>query len=72
MGEGRKCVLPIVAGILVERHLKTPEDLSGSPPGPRTESLTNRVRCSAIRWGTENDDHELRGNVGIGVAPGPG
>jgi hypothetical protein len=28
MDEGRKRVLAIVAGILVARHLKTPEDLS--------------------------------------------
>jgi hypothetical protein len=30
MDEGRKCVLVIVAGILVARHLKNPEDLGDS------------------------------------------
>jgi len=28
------------------------------------------MACSAIRQGTENDDHKLRGNVDIGLAPG--
>jgi len=37
MDEGRKRVLAIVAGILVARHLKTPEDLGDSRPSPRTE-----------------------------------
>jgi hypothetical protein len=32
MDEGRKRVLAIVAGILVARHLKTPEDLGDSRP----------------------------------------
>jgi len=37
MDEGRKRVLAIVAGILVARHLKTAEDLFGTPQGsPRT------------------------------------
>lgn len=31
MDEGRKRVVAIVAGILVARHLKTPEEL-GQPP----------------------------------------
>ena len=39
MDEGRKRVLAIVAGILVARHLKTPEDLCDSRPSPRTENL---------------------------------
>jgi len=39
MDEGRKRVLAIVAGILVARHLKTPEDLGESRPSPRTECL---------------------------------
>jgi hypothetical protein len=44
--EGRKRVLAIVAGILVTRHLKTPEDLRDSRPSPRTESLI----ASAVQW----------------------
>jgi len=32
MDEGRKRVLGIVAGILVARHLKTPEDLRAAGP----------------------------------------
>jgi len=46
MDEGRKRVLAIVAGILVARHLKTPEDLGDSRPSPRTEYLIS----SAVRW----------------------
>jgi len=46
MDEGRKRVLAIVAGILVARHLKTPEDLGDSRPSPRTENLIS----SAARW----------------------
>jgi hypothetical protein len=46
MDEGRKRVLAIVAGILVARHLKTPEDLRESRPSPRTESLI----ASAVQW----------------------
>jgi hypothetical protein len=46
MDEGRKRVLAIVAGILVARHLKTPEDLGESRPSPRTEYLIS----SAIQW----------------------
>ena len=34
MDEGRKRVLAIVAGILVARHRKTPEDLGESRPSP--------------------------------------
>jgi hypothetical protein len=34
MDEGRKRVLAIVAGILVARHLKNPEDLDDSRPSP--------------------------------------
>jgi hypothetical protein len=36
----------IIAGILVARHLKTPEDLHDSQPSPRTESLV----ASAVHW----------------------
>ena len=46
MDEGRKRVLAIVAGILVARHLKNPEDLYDSRPSPRTESLA----ASAVQW----------------------
>ena len=46
MDEGRKRVLAIVAGILVARHLKTPEDLGESRPSPRTECLI----ASAVQW----------------------
>jgi len=44
--EGRKRVLAIVAGILVARHLKSPEDLRASLPSPRTVSLV----ASAVQW----------------------
>ena len=46
MDEGRKRVLAIVAGILVARHLKTPEDLFDTKPSPRTQSLV----ASAVAW----------------------
>jgi hypothetical protein len=46
MDEGRKRVLAIVAGILVARHLKNPEDLRDSRSSPRTESLV----ASAVQW----------------------
>jgi hypothetical protein len=46
MEEGRERVLGIIAGILVARHLKTPEDLHDSLPSPRTESLV----ASAVQW----------------------
>jgi hypothetical protein len=46
MDEGRKRVLAIVAGILVARHLKTPEDLGDSRPSPRTENLVS----FAVQW----------------------
>jgi len=46
MDEGRKRVLAIVAGILVARHLKNPDDLHDSRPSPRTESLVG----SAVQW----------------------
>jgi hypothetical protein len=44
--DGRKRVLAIIAGILVARHLKNPEDLRDSRPSPRTESLIT----SAVQW----------------------
>ncbi len=46
MDEGRKRVLAIIAGILIARHLKNPEDLRESRPSPRTESLV----ASAVQW----------------------
>ncbi len=46
MEEGRKRVVAIIAGILVARHLKNPEDLHDSRPSPRTESLV----ASAVQW----------------------
>ena len=46
MEEGRKRVLGIIAGILVARHLKTPEDLHDNRSSPRTESLV----ASAVQW----------------------
>jgi hypothetical protein len=46
MDEGRKRVLAIVAGILVARHLKNPEDLNDSRPSPRNVGLIS----SAVTW----------------------
>jgi hypothetical protein len=46
MDEGRKRVLAIIAGILIARHLKNPEDLRDSRPSPRTESLV----AAAVQW----------------------
>jgi hypothetical protein len=46
MDEGRKRVLAIVAGILVARHLKNPEDLRDGRPSPRTESLV----AATVQW----------------------
>ena len=47
MDEGQKRVLALVAGILVARHLKTPEYLRDSRPGPKAESLI----ASSVQWG---------------------
>jgi hypothetical protein len=49
MEEGRKRVLAIVAGILVARHLKNPEDLHDSRSRPRTESFAASAVQSAER-----------------------
>lgn len=47
MGEGRKRVLAIVAGIIVARHLNTADDLFGGPQGsPRTD----RMIAAAVQW----------------------
>jgi hypothetical protein len=65
MDEGRKRVLAIVAGILVARHLKTPEDLGDSRPSPRTENLV----ASAVQWA----DRIMRKIDGLfGNSPGDG
>ena len=65
MDEGRKRVLAIVAGILVARHLKTPEDLRESRPSPRTESLI----ASAVQWA---DRIMTRIDGAFGNSPGNG
>ena len=45
--EGRKRVIAIVAGILVARHFKTPEDLFGTPSGsPRSDKMIG----AAVQW----------------------
>jgi hypothetical protein len=47
MDEGRKRVFGIIAGILVARHLKTADDLFGTPSGsPRTEAMV----AAAVQW----------------------
>lgn len=60
MDEGRKRVLTIVAGILVARHLKTPEDLGDSRPSPRTENLASSVVQWADRIYHEEDRWPVR------------
>jgi hypothetical protein len=47
MDEGRKRVLAIIAGILVARHFKTPEDLFGTPQdSPRSDAMIG----AAVQW----------------------
>jgi hypothetical protein len=47
MDEGRKRVLAIIAGILVARHFRTPEDLFGTPQGsPRSDAMIG----AAVQW----------------------
>lgn len=65
MDEGRKRVLAIVAGVLIARHLKTPEDLRESRPSPRTESLI----ASAVQWA---DRIMTRIDGAFGNSPGSG
>src|ERR1700728_190077 len=60
--EGRKRVLATVAGILVARHLKTPENLGESRPGPRS-GVPDRVRC-AIGRSTHDADRGLSVRLG--------
>ena len=55
---------PIVAGILVARHLKTPVDLDDSRPSPRTEYLISPTVQWAARVMSKID--------GIGNSPGNG
>ena len=54
MEETRKRVLGIIAGILIARHLKTPEDSSDTRPSPRTENLLHLLfsgpNGSCERW----------------------
>jgi hypothetical protein len=60
MDEGRKRVLAIVAGILVARHFKTPEDLFGTPSGsPRSDAMIT----AAIQW-AERIMQKIDGAVG--------
>jgi hypothetical protein len=59
MDEGRKRVLAIVAGILVARHLKTPEDLGESRPSPRTESLIASADRTRLATGFPVRSHHL-------------
>jgi hypothetical protein len=63
--EGRKRVLAIVAGILVARHLKTPEDLGDSRPSPRTENLIS----SAVQW-ADRIMNKIDGVYGTSVGDG--
>jgi hypothetical protein len=45
--DDRKRVVAIVAGILVARHFKTPEDLFGTPSGsPRSDKMI----AAAVQW----------------------
>ena len=48
MDEGRKRLIAIIAGILVARHFKTPEDLFGTGQGtsPRSDAMIG----AAVQW----------------------
>jgi len=48
MEEGRKRVTAIIAGILVARHFKTPEDLFGTPQNdsPRSDKMIG----ASVQW----------------------
>jgi hypothetical protein len=48
MDESRKRVIAIIAGILVSRHFKTPEDLFGTAQGnsPRSDKMIG----AAVQW----------------------
>lgn len=51
MDEGRKRVIAIIAGILVARHFKTPEDLFGTAQGtsPRSDAMIG----AAVQWASK-------------------
>jgi hypothetical protein len=48
MEEARKRVIAIIAGILVSRHFKTPDDLFGTAQGnsPRSDAMIG----AAVQW----------------------
>jgi hypothetical protein len=48
MDEGRKRVIGIIAGILVSRHFKTPEDLFGTAQNnsPRSDAMI----AASVQW----------------------
>jgi hypothetical protein len=47
MDEGRKRVIAIMAAIITATHMKTPEDLFGTPQGsPRTDKMI----ASSVQW----------------------
>ena len=47
MEEGRKRVIAIIAGILVSRHFRIPEDLFGTSSGsPRSDAIIS----AAVQW----------------------
>ena len=48
MDEGRKRVIGIIAGILVARHFKTPEDLFGTARGDSPRS--DKMIAAAVQW----------------------
>jgi len=48
MEEGRKRVIAIIAGILVARHFKTPEDLFGTAQNDSPRS--DKMIAAAVRW----------------------
>jgi hypothetical protein len=51
MHEGRKRVVAIIAGILVARHFRTPEDLFGTPSGsPRSDKMITAAESSKAEY----------------------
>jgi hypothetical protein len=47
MGQGRKCVIGIMAAILASLHMRTADDLFGTPQGsPRTDQLI----AASVQW----------------------
>jgi hypothetical protein len=62
--EGRKRVIGIIAGILVARQFKTPEDLFGTPTGsPRSDKMI----AAAVQW-AERIMQKVDGRVDAGAA----